>query len=139
MMNVYMDGIFDLYHAGHAEAIEKCKDLTFDGNVIIGVISDVDAKGYKRKPFYSQRERCLLLSKNRDVDKIICPAPLVVTEDFMNKHNIDLVVHGFADDADFEKQKEFFKDPIRLHKFQRIGYSHTNSTTRIIHNIKSRT
>ena len=59
--------------------------------------------------------------------------------DLASEHNIDLVVHGFADDADFEKQKEFFKDPIRLHKFQRIGYSHTNSTTRIIHNIKSRT
>jgi choline-phosphate cytidylyltransferase len=133
-----MDGIFDLYHAGHVDAIQKCKDLTFGGDVIIGVIGDKDAKGYKRKPFYPEKDRCLLLSKNRDVDQVICPAPLVVTEEFMNTHNIDLVVHGFADDADFEKQKEFFKDPIRLHKFQRIGYSHKTSTTEIIHNIKSR-
>ena len=138
MMNVYMDGIFDLYHAGHVEAIQKCKDLTFGGNVIIGIVGDSDAKQYKRKPIYPENERCILISNNRDVDKIICPAPLIVTEEFMNRHKIDLVVHSFADDADFEKQKDFFKDPIRLHKFQRISYSNVTSTSKILNNIKSR-
>ena len=36
-----MDGIFDLYHAGHVDAIEKCKDAALGGDVIIGVISDL--------------------------------------------------------------------------------------------------
>lgn len=137
MMTVYMDGIFDLYHAGHVDAIEKCKDAALGGDVIIGVISDKDAKKYKRTPIYSEEDRIRLISNNRYVDEVIRNPPLVVTEEFMNKHNIDCVVHAFADDADFEKQKEFFKDPIRLHKFMRIEYSDRTSTTDIIHRIKS--
>jgi glycerol-3-phosphate cytidylyltransferase-like family protein len=56
------------------------------------------------------------------VDGIVCPCPLVVTEQFMDEYGIDLVVHGFANDADAERQREFFDIPMKLGKFQRISY-----------------
>ena len=74
-----------------------------------------------------------------ETEKVIMPCPLVVTEEFMEAEGIDLVVHGFADDADFERQREFFDAPIRAGKFERIAYSKKDSTTQILrrlgHNI----
>ena len=47
-----------------------------------------------------------------------------------------MVVHGFADDNDWEKQKDFFKFLIDVNKFERINYYQRTSTTEIIKNIK---
>ena len=124
---LYMDGVFDLFHIGHLKAIEECAKL---GNrVIIGVTGDVDATGYKRQPIMDQDERTAIVAALKFVDKVICPCPLVVTEEFMNEHNIDLVVHGFANEADALKQTEFFGIAMKLGKFQQIPYTSGISTT----------
>lgn len=53
------------------------------------------------------------------VDETVCPCPLVVTEDFMRQRKIDLVVHGFADAADEQRQRnDFFEIAIRENKFR---------------------
>ena len=132
---VYMDGVFDLFHIGHLEAIRQCSKL---GNkVIIGVTGDVDATGYKRPPIISEDQRTSIISALREVDEVICPCPLIVTSEFMEKHGIDLVVHGFANDSDAEKQTEFFEYPMSVGKFQRIPYYQHLSTTDIIKKIKN--
>lgn len=124
---IYMDGVFDLFHIGHLEAIKRCAEL---GNrVIIGVTGDTDAAGYKREPIVPQQERVAIVEALSVVDLVVCPCPLVVTETFLREHNIDLVVHGFANDADAERQYEFFEIPMRLGKFQRIPYYQGLSTT----------
>lgn len=68
---------------------------------------------------------------------MICPCPLIVTEAFLKEHNIDLVVHGFANDADAKRQEEFFAIPMKLGKFKRIGYYQGLSTTDIITKIRN--
>jgi hypothetical protein len=60
----------------------------------------------------------------------------VVTEEFMQQHGIDLVVHGFANDTDAEKQRDFFAMPIQMGKFLRISYYSELSTTGIIDKIQ---
>jgi len=53
------------------------------------------------------------------VDETVCPCPLVVTEGFMRQRKIDLVVHGFADAADEQRQRnDFFEIAIRENKFR---------------------
>ena len=134
---VYMDGVFDLFHVGHLEAIRQCAAL--GDRVIIGVTGDADAAGYKRPPIISEADRTAIIGALRDVDAVVCPCPLVVTEDFMEQHSIDLVVHGFANDADAKKQEQFFEVPLRLGKFQRIEYYSGLNTTEIINRIRSMT
>ena len=132
---IYMDGVFDLFHIGHLEAIKHCTKL---GNkVIIGVTGQQDASGYKREPIIAESERVAIISAIKGVDFVICPCPLVVTEDFMDDHNIDLVVHGFSSEADAERQRVFFETPIRLGKFQRIPYYNKLSTTDILMKIRA--
>ena len=120
---------------GHLRAIQQCADL--GDRVIIGVTGDEDAADYKRPPIISQADRIAVVEAIRNVDKVICPCPLIVTQEFMEQHEIDLVVHGFANDEDAERQQVFFDYPIKTGKFQRIGYYTDLSTTDIIEKIQS--
>lgn len=131
---VYSDGVFDLFHVGHAKSIQECAKL--GTRVILGVTGDEDATSYKRRPVIPQEERVAIVQAIQGVDKVICPCPLVVTQEFMEEHSIDLVVHGFLDEADAERQREFFAEPMRLQKFQRIPYFGGQSTTRILDRIR---
>ena len=130
-----MDGVFDLFHIGHLEAIRQCAAL---GNrVIIGVTGDKDAADYKRPPIMCEGDRVAIVRALREVDAVVCPCPLVVTEKFMKEQGIDLVVHGFSSDADAKRQHVFFECPIKMGKFQRISYYEGLSTTDIIEKIRS--
>ena len=143
-MRIYIDGVFDLYHRGHLESFkyikseEFVKSMNIKSNIhlIVGIVSDKDCESYKRKPIINELDRLELIKYNKLIDKIIFPCPLIVTKDFIKKHNIDLVVHGFSNKNDFEKQKKFFKDPIELGKFKQINYYDKTSTTKIINKIK---
>ena len=133
-MNIYVDGIFDLFHVGHVRVFKYIKERWPGCNVVAGIISDKEAQDYKRLPIINEKNRCEMVSSNCYIDRVIFPAPLIITSTFVNNNNIDLVVHGFANPEDAEKQKEFFssiKD-----KFQEIPYNFGCSTTDIIKNIK---
>ena len=132
---VYMDGVFDLFHVGYLEAIRHCAKL--GDKVIIGITGDEDAAGYKRSPVINQDERVTIISSLQEVDFIVCPCPLVVTEEFMAELGIDLVVHGFANDDDAKRQEVFFEIPMKMGKFQRIPYYTGQSTTDILAKIRS--
>jgi glycerol-3-phosphate cytidylyltransferase-like family protein len=75
-----------------------------------------------------------MILSTRYVNKIIFPAPLIISPQFLEDNNINLVVHGFANQSDAENQKEFFaaiKD-----KFEEIPYNFGRSTTDIIKSVK---
>ncbi len=132
---IYMDGVFDLFHIGHLRAIQHCS--TLGNRVIIGITGDADATSYKRPPIIAQNERIAIISALRVVDAVVCPCPLVVTEEFMDDHGIDLVVHGFANDDDAERQEVFFEQVVKVDKFRRIPYYGGQSTTDILKKIRS--
>lgn len=135
-MNVYLDGVFDLFHIGHLEAIKKVKEIAGNGKVIIGIVSDKDALSYKRIPIINEDDRTEIIKNLKLVDKVIFPCPMSTTKEFIDENNIDLVVHGFSDDNDWEKQKIYFNEIINLNKFKRIQYSNKCSTSSIINKIK---
>jgi choline-phosphate cytidylyltransferase len=137
IMNVYLDGVFDLFHIGHLEAIKKVKEIAGDGKVIIGIVSDKDAVSYKRMPIINENDRIEIIKNLKLVDKVIFPCPMSTTKDFIDANNIDLVVHGFSDDDDWEKQKIYFNEIIKLNKFKKIEYSNKSSTSSIISKIKN--
>lgn len=136
MKIIYTDGIFDLFHRGHLEYIKHCKETFTDVFLIVGIVNDKDATGYKRPPIYCENDRYEIVSNIKYVDKIVKDAPLIIDENFMNEHQIDYVIHSFSNEADAEKQKEFFKVPIMLNKFITIQYYSSISTTDIIKKIR---
>ena len=130
---VYMDGVFDLFHIGHLRAIERC--ATLGHRVLIGVVGDDACAEYKRRPIVREHERADIVRALRVVDEVICPCPLVVSEEFMRAHRIGLVVHGFANQADAASQDHFYAVPRRLNMFREVPYYNGCSTTEIIERI----
>ena len=109
MERVYIDGIFDLFHRGHIESLKQAKNIRKNVYLVVGVISDRDANNYKRMPIINEDDRAELLRNVNIVDEVITNAPLVVTKEFVELNNIDLVVHGFSNNEDWDKQKDFFE------------------------------
>ena len=99
-MNIYLDGVFDLFHVGHLRSFKYIKEHYKNCKLYIGVVCDKDVEGYKRKPIINEEQRCEIIEGIKYVDKVIFPAPLVMTEDFLKMNNIDLVVHGFISNED---------------------------------------
>ncbi len=136
---VYVDGVFDLFHRGHLESIIKAKNAFNDPTntyLIVGVVSDEGCASYKRYPIINESDRLEIIKHIVGVDKVIFPCPLFLSVDFVKSNNIDLVVHGFANDADREKQKEFFAEIQNNGYFQEIEYYSKTSTTDLINKIK---
>ena len=125
---VYVDGVFDLFHSGHINFLQESKKQ--GNNLYVGVISDDDAKSYKRTPVIPHQDRIIMLQQCKLVDKVIENPPLILTEEFIKEHNIDIVIH-----ADDSAQSDFFKVPIELGIMKYIPYSKHISTTKIISKI----
>lgn len=134
-MIVYIDGIFDLFHYGHIESFRKCKELYEDVTLIVGVISDKNATSYKRPPIYCESHRYALVENSKYVDQIIEDSPLVITKEFMEEYKLDVIVHGFINKDDENKQDDFFRYPKSINKFQTISYCNEISTSEIIKKI----
>lgn len=88
-VNVYCDGIFDLFHLGHQEHIRNCRQ--YGTRLFVGVLSDENAIAYKREPIMSMEERMNVVGKFEGVYQVIPDAPMIVDEDFLQKWNIDVV------------------------------------------------
>ena len=136
MTRVYMDGVFDLFHRGHVESINKC--LKFGDELIIVVVRDKDAESYKRIPIINELDRAEIIKNLKVVNEVIFPAPLTMTKKFIVDNKIDIIVHSFSNNRDFEIQKDFFKVPIDMGIFKKIDYYDKVSTTDIIKRIVNR-
>jgi choline-phosphate cytidylyltransferase len=140
MKRVYVDGVFDLFHRGHLESLLSAKKSLDDPDntfLIVGVIGDNACESYKRKPIVSEDDRYAIVRNIKCVDLVIENAPLIMSIDFINEHKIDMVVHGFANNQDREKQNDFFKEIRDIGKFKEISYYNKISTTEIINKLKN--
>ena len=132
MTRVYVDMVADLFHYGHANFLRQARQ--FGNHLIVGIHSDEVVKGYKRSPILTMKERVDTVSSCRYVDEVVANAPLVIDQEWINTHRIDLVVHG--DDFSEEMEQLCYKIPIDLGIFRLVSYTSEISTTDIIQRIK---
>ena len=92
---VYVDGAFDLLHAGHVDALYAARNL--GDFLLVGLHDDatVNARG-QNQPICSLHERALCLLALGCVDDVILGAPPVVSADLIRSMNIGVVI-GDAD------------------------------------------
>ena len=137
---VYIDGVFDLFHRGHLESLIKAKNIFNDPDntfLVVGVVSDDTCASYKRTPIINEQDRVEIVRHIKVVDKVVFPCPLIVDMNFINDHNIDIVVHGFSNETDRNTQQTFY-EIIKTHeRFMEIEYYSKTSTTDIINKIKN--
>ncbi|CAM8969762.1 unnamed protein product [Rhodiola kirilowii] len=104
---VYIDGAFDLFHAGHVEILRLARGL--GDFLLVGVHTDqtVSAKRGKHRPIMNLHERSLSVLACRYADDVIIGAPSEVSKDMITTFNISLVVHGtVAEDNDDQQERD---------------------------------
>ncbi|CAD6266099.1 unnamed protein product [Miscanthus lutarioriparius] len=99
-LRVYADGIYDLFHFGHARALEQAKKSFPNTYLLVGCCSDEITHMYKGKTVMTEDERYESLRHCKWVDEVISDAPWVINQEFIDKHNIDYVAHDALPYAD---------------------------------------
>tara|TARA_Y100000817_G_C16627920_1_gene442561 strand:+ start:263 stop:676 length:414 start_codon:yes stop_codon:yes gene_type:complete len=132
--NGYIDMVGDLFHYGHVRQIKEIFDQGY--NVIVGVHSDKTAESYKRKPILNMNERIEVIESCKYVSLVIPEAPLILTDEYINTHKIDMVFHGHTKEEE-DKYNYMYSCAVKLGKFTRTDYTDNISTTDIINRIKN--
>jgi glycerol-3-phosphate cytidylyltransferase len=91
MINIYVVGVFDLYHRGHVELLKNAKNL--GDRLIVAINGDNIVSKYKRLPFFSEEDRLFIVKSCKYVDDAF------IIDSFDNKeailkYEINVIVHG---------------------------------------------
>ncbi|KAI1726471.1 cytidylyltransferase-like domain-containing protein [Ditylenchus destructor] len=94
IVRIYSDGVYDLFHNGHAEQLRQAKTFLPNTYLIVGVCTDDDVLAYKgTPPVMNHEERCAIVSHCRYVDEVHRTPPFYPTLEFVNSIKADLVAH----------------------------------------------
>ncbi|OBZ87594.1 Choline-phosphate cytidylyltransferase B [Choanephora cucurbitarum] len=129
-VRIYCDGIYDLFHFGHAKALEQAKKAFPNVYLLVG-----ETHKRKGKTVMTDVERYEAVRHCKWVDEVVQDAPWFVDQEFLDSHRIDYVAH----DAEPYQSREsgdvyaFVKDQGRFLPTERTeGISTSDLITRIV-------
>ena len=125
--------VADLFHYGHVNFLKKAS--SHGDFLLVGVHADQEVMTYKRRPILTMEERVASVEGCRYADEVIPNAPLEIDRTFIEKHNIDLVIHG--DDFSSDLEQLCYKIPMEMGIYRTVGYTEGISTTDLIDRVKA--
>ncbi|XP_056159842.1 choline-phosphate cytidylyltransferase 1-like isoform X1 [Syzygium oleosum] len=132
-VRVYADGIYDLFHYGHARSLEQAKKLFPNTYLLVGCCNDELTHKYKGKTVMNEQERYESLRHCKWVDEVIPDAPWVITPEFLDKNQIDYIAHDSLPYADASGAgKDVYEYVKSIGKFKETKRTNGISTSDII-------
>ncbi|KAI9013016.1 hypothetical protein BC832DRAFT_522973, partial [Gaertneriomyces semiglobifer] len=134
-VRIYCDGIWDLFHFGHARALEQAKKVFPNVYLLVGVCNDTLTHSKKGKTVMRDSERYEAMRHCKWVDEVVPDAPWIIDQAFLDAHKIDYVAHDdipyVSDDS--EDVYSFVKKAGRFIPTRRTqGVSTSDLITRIV-------
>ncbi len=128
MTKIYVCITGDLFHHGHIAFFKRARE--YGSHLLVGVCSDEDVEGYKRRPIMSFSERVEVIECCNLVNEVVYEAPPETTTNFINQHQIDIVVATKAYSK--EALEMYYSDPQKLGILRLVDYKKGISTSSII-------
>ena len=128
MKKIYVAVTGDLFHHGHISFFKKAK--AFGNYLVVGVCSDEDVAVFKWPPILNLNERVAVIEHCDLVNEVIPSAPPETTENFINDHQIDLVVASRSYSE--ESLTMFYKAPQQMGILKLVDYKDGISTSSIV-------
>lgn len=125
--------VADLFHYGHVSFLRQAKE--HGDYLLVGIHADETVMSYKRRPILSMEERVVSVEGCRYVDEVVSNAPLRIDRAWIERHDIDLILHG--DDFSSEMEELCYKTPIEMGIYRSVGYTPGISTSEIIARIRA--
>ena len=92
-IRIYADGVYDVFHIGHAKQLEQAKRAFKNVHVIAGVSGQEETERLKGKTLMKEYERTEAVRNCKWVDEVLCPCPWVISKQFIDDLQIDYVAH----------------------------------------------
>lgn len=130
MTQIYVDGVFDLTHAGHFNAIRQARAMC--ERIVVGVNSDAEVTSLKGTlPIYTQHERGEILRSCKWADEVVVGTPYCVSNQLLDDLHCDYCSHG-DDLAVALGGKDCYEEPRRADRLKVFKRTEGISTTHLM-------
>ena len=127
---IYTDGVFDVFHYGHARLFEKIKRMFPHVYLIVGVCKDEDIIAEKGPPILDLSQRIESVMHCKWTDRVEI-APWIPTCEFLDKIGAHYIAHD-PEPYPYKDQKDVYSSIKEVNRFIPTTRTEGISTTDII-------